>query len=148
MFGWAFPASFHPLRALLIYRNQPLKPTLTFDTIDRQRDRTKKLYRMLKEPLGTAKHLSEQSKDFIGYSKRCAIACIKKKLDEMGLDEMGINRDITPYSLPIAFSFPEILHATRVSTNTVLIQSLMHPEIVIIMFCFFLSLLLQNKVLT
>ena len=114
---------------------------------------------MLKEPLGTAKHLSEQSKDFIGYSKRCAIACIKKKLDEMGhlhllldemgLDEMGINRDITPYSLPIAFSFPEILHATRVSTNTVLIQSLMHPEIVIIMFCFFfLSLLLQNKVLT
>jgi len=77
-----------------MYRNQPLKPTLTFDTIDRQRDRTKKLYRMLKEPLGTAKHLSEQSKDFIGYSKRCAIACIKKKLDEMGhlhllLDEMG-----------------------------------------------------------
>ena len=75
---------------------------LSFDTIDRQRDRTKKLYRMLKEPLGTTKQSSEQSKDFIGYSKRCAIACIKKKLDEMGhlhllldemgLDEMGINQ--------------------------------------------------------
>ena len=79
MFGWAFPASFHPLRALLIYRNQPLKPTLTFDTIDRQRDRTKKLYRTLKEPLGTTKHSSEQSKDVIGYSlKRCIIISSKK----------------------------------------------------------------------
>jgi len=94
------------LRALLIYRNQPLKPTLTFDTIDRQRDkpkklyrtlkeplgttldtidrqrdRTKKLYRTLKEPLGTTKHSSEQSKDFIGYSKRrYTIICIKKKV--------------------------------------------------------------------
>ena len=71
---------------------------LSFDTIDRQRDRTKKLYRMLEEPLGTTTHSSEQSKDFIGYSKRCTIICIKKKmghlhllLDEMGLDEMGIN---------------------------------------------------------
>ena len=90
----------------LIYRNQPLKPTLTFDTIDRQRDRTKKLYRTLKEPLGTTK----RSKDVIGYSKRkYTIICIKKEkkkldemghlhllldemgLDEMGLDEMGIN---------------------------------------------------------
>jgi len=90
------------LRALLIYRNQPLKPTLTFDTIDRQRDRTKKIYRTLKEPLGTTKHSSEQSKDFTGYLKgRCTIICIKNKLDkmghlhllldEMGLDEMGIN---------------------------------------------------------
>ena len=30
------------------------------------------------------------------------------------------------HHIPIAFSFPEILHATRVSTSTVLIQSLMH----------------------
>ena len=30
------------------------------------------------------------------------------------------------HHIPIAFSFPEILHATHVSTNTVLIQSLMH----------------------
>ena len=60
-----------------MYRNQPLKPTLTFDTIDRHRDRTKKLYRMLKEPLGTAKHLSEQSKDFIGYSEVCH--CLHQK---------------------------------------------------------------------
>jgi len=29
------------------------------------------------------------------------------------------------HHIPIAFSFPEILHATGVSTNTVLIQSLM-----------------------
>ena len=58
----------------------PLKEPLgtTFDTIDWQRDRTKKLYRTLKEPLGTTKHSSEQSKDFIGYSKRCTIICIKK----------------------------------------------------------------------
>ena len=33
------------------------------------------------------------------------------------------------HHIPIAFSFPEILHATRVSTNTVLIQSLMHLRI-------------------
>ena len=58
---------------------------------------------MLKEPLGTTKHSSEQSKDVIGYSKRrCTIICINKKkldemrhphllLDEMGLDEMGID---------------------------------------------------------
>jgi len=58
-----------------------LKPTLTFDTIDRQRDRTKKLYRTLKEPLGTTKHSSEQSKYIIGYSKRrCTIISIKKKI--------------------------------------------------------------------
>ena len=30
------------------------------------------------------------------------------------------------HHIPIAFSFPEILHATRVGTNTVLIQSLTH----------------------
>ena len=60
-------------------QKQPLKPTLTFDTIDRQRDRTKNLNRMLKKPLGTTKHSSEQSKDFIGYSKRrCTIIRIKK----------------------------------------------------------------------
>jgi len=52
---------------------------------------------MVKKPLGTTKHSSEQSKDFIGYSKRrCTIICIKKKLDEMGhqhllLDEMGLD---------------------------------------------------------
>ena len=33
------------------------------------------------------------------------------------------------HHIPIAFSFPEILHATGVSTNTVLIQSLMHLSI-------------------
>jgi len=113
MFGWAFPASFHPLRALLIYRNQPLKPTLTFDTIDRQRDRTKKLYRTLREPLGTAfdtidrqrhrtkklyrtlkeplgsttkpKHSSEQSKDHYRILKEKAYHYLhQKKIDEMG----------------------------------------------------------------
>ena len=34
--------------------------------------------------------------------------------------------DVISYHISVAFSFPEILHATRVSTNTVLIQSLMH----------------------
>jgi len=33
------------------------------------------------------------------------------------------------HHIPIAFSFPEILHATRVSTSTVLIQSLMHLHV-------------------
>ncbi len=70
--------------------------------MDRQRDRTKTLYRTLKEPLGTTKRSSEQSKDFIGYlNRKCTIICIKKKLDEMGhlhlvldgmgLDEMGLD---------------------------------------------------------
>jgi len=130
MFGWAFPASFHPLRAL-IYRNQPLKPTLTFDTIDRQRDRTKKLYRTLKEPLGTTKHSSEQSKDFIGYSKRrytiiMALFASKKLdemghlhllLDEMGLDEIGINLSHTwQCPPPLAFWFTRISVELCVST--------------------------------
>jgi len=35
--------------------------------------------------------------------------------------------DVVGYhTTPIAFSFPEILHASHVTTNTVLIQSLMH----------------------
>ena len=34
--------------------------------------------------------------------------------------------DDISHHIPIAFSFPEILHATGVSTNTVLIQSLKH----------------------
>ena len=34
--------------------------------------------------------------------------------------------DWISHRIPIAFSYPEILHAIRVSTNTVLIQSLMH----------------------
>ena len=34
--------------------------------------------------------------------------------------------DWISHHVPIAFSFPEILHATPVSTNTVLIQSLMY----------------------
>ena len=34
--------------------------------------------------------------------------------------------DWISHHIPIAFSYPEILHAIRVSTNTVLIQSLMH----------------------
>ena len=34
--------------------------------------------------------------------------------------------DWISHYIPIAFSYPEILHATRVSTNTVLIQFLMH----------------------
>ena len=34
--------------------------------------------------------------------------------------------DGLPHNIPIALSFPEILHATGVSTNTVLIQSLKH----------------------
>jgi len=37
--------------------------------------------------------------------------------------------DWISHHIPIAFSFPEILHATRVSTNTVLIQSLMHLRV-------------------
>jgi len=34
--------------------------------------------------------------------------------------------DWISHHIPIAFSYPEILHAAHVSTNTVLIQSLMH----------------------
>ena len=33
------------------------------------------------------------------------------------------------HHIPIAFSCPEILHATHVSTNTVLIQSIMHLSV-------------------
>ena len=88
------PIGCHSIEGMLI-----LKPTnSTIDTIDRQQDRTKKLYRTLKEPLGTTKQSIEQSKEFTGYSKRrCTIICIKKKLDEMGhlhflLDEMGLDK--------------------------------------------------------
>jgi len=69
-------------RTKKLYRTLKKPLGTTFDTIDRQWDRTKKLYRTLKEPLGTTKpkHSSEQSKDIIGYSKRkCTIICIKQK---------------------------------------------------------------------
>lgn len=59
--------------------------------MDRQRDRTKKLYRTLKECLGTTKVQVNSQRI---YSKRCTINYIQ---DEMGhlhrlLDEMGINQ--------------------------------------------------------
>ena len=46
--------------------------------------------------------------------------------------EMGVAWwDVISHHIPIAFSFPEILHATRVSTSTVLIQSLMHLRLIL-----------------
>jgi len=46
-----------------------------------------------------------------------------------GHDLVGCD-GISHYIYPV-FSFPEILHATHVSTNTVLIQSLMHLMITV-----------------
>ena len=99
------------------YTQVILKPTLTFDTIDRQQDRTKKLYRTLKEPLGTTKHSSEQSKDFILDTQKEGVPLFASKkldemghlhllldemgLDEMGLDEMGINLHEQSGTVPI-----------------------------------------------